>query len=310
MTETQLSRRILVAIMGLVVTAAVMGGQFAICKQGINHGLTYQDIVALRVVFANVIAIPFCLIHGRALLHHHGLGKLALITVLAGAPYSLLFYYAISLAPTAHGAVIVPGSMALLGAVLGAWVLKEHLSKMRIACLIGLVSGLLLMASAGLTHAGKNVLLGDMLFFVVALSWAIYTILFKRYGFTAMEAVSIIAAGSVLYLPVYALIYNPDISAWPLSQIILQGGYHGWLHAMLAMPLFAYGVRILGAGSASMAMALIPVFGLSIALSFMRETPTMLQWSGIALVIASMLVNALWSHYKGTKKRAAYTLSA
>lgn len=310
MTETHLSRRTICAIMGLVITAAIMGGQFAICKQGIAHGLSYQDIVALRVVFANVIAIPFCLIHGRALLHHHGIGKLALITILAGAPYSLLFYYAISLAPTAHGAVIVPGSMALLGAVLGAWVLKEHISKMRIACLIGLVAGLLLMASAGLTHAGKNVLLGDMLFFVVALSWALYTILFKRYGFTAMEAVSIIAAGSLLYLPVYAVIYQPDISTWPLGQILLQGGYHGWLHAMLAMPLFAFGVSVLGAGSASMAMALIPVFGLTIALTFMHETPTMLQWSGITLVIASMLANAAWNQLLAQKKKNAQTLSA
>ena len=301
MPQNHVNRAPILAVLGLVVTAAVMGGQFAVCKQGIGHGLTYQDIVALRVTFAALIGVPFCILHGRALLHHHGIGRLAAMTLLSGAPYSLLFYYAISLAPTAHGSVIVPGSMALLGAVFGAYFFKETLGKVRICCLLALLAGLLLMSSAGLLHAGKNVLLGDALFFFVALSWAVYTIIFKRYGFTAMEAVSIIAAGSVLYLPVYFLVYTPNITEWPLKQIILQGGYHGLLHGMLAMPLFAYGVRTLGAGSASMSMALIPVFGLTIALTFMNETPAALQWFGIALVIGAMLVNAGWSHYR--KKR-------
>lgn len=310
MTHTHPNSKIITASLGLIVTAAVMGGQFAVCKQGIAAGLTYQDIVALRVVFANLIAIPFCLLHGRRLLHHHGILRMASITLLSGAPYSLLFYYAISLAPTAHGAVIVPGSMALLGALLGAYFLKEKIGKMRKYCLILLLVGLVLMASAGLTHAGKNVLLGDILFFGVALSWAIYTILFKRYGFTAMEAVSIIATGSLLYLPIYLLVYQHDISAWPMSQILLQGGYHGLLHAMLAMPLFAYAVRLLGAGSASMSMALIPVFGLTIALTFMNETPTLLQWGGIAMVVGAMLANAMWSQMKSKAAQKNQTLSA
>jgi drug/metabolite transporter (DMT)-like permease len=305
MPHTQPNSKTITASLGLVVTAMVMGGQFAVCKQGIAAGLTYQDIVALRVVFANCIALPFCIMHGRRLLHHHGIGRMASITLLSGAPYSLLFYYAISLAPTAHGAVIVPGSMALLGAILGAYFLHERIGTLRKYCLIALLAGLLLMASAGLMHAGKNILLGDILFFVVALSWAIYTILFKRYGFTAMEAVSIIATGSLLYLPVYWFIYQPNISQWPISQIMLQGGYHGLLHAMLAMPLFAYAVRLLGAGSASMSMALIPVFGLAIALTFMGEVPTFMQWCGIALVLGAMLVNALWSLKKPKKNQAA-----
>ncbi len=298
MTHSPSHRSEILAVLGLVVTAAVMGGQFAVCKQGIAHGLTYQDIVAIRVVFANFIAVPFCLRHGLRLIRHHGIGRLAAIVLLSGAPYSLLFYYAISLAPTAHGAVIVPGSMALLGAILGVTVLKEHVSRTRIVCLAALLIGLLLMASAGLLHAGKHVLLGDSLFFMVALSWAVYTVLFKRYGFTAMEAVSIIATGSLAYLPIYAFIYEPDITNWPLHQILLQGGYQGWLHAMLAMPFFAYGVRVLGAGAASMAMALIPVFGLTIALTVMNETPTTLQWVGIAIVMGAMLVNALSSKRK------------
>lgn len=295
--------RTLCAIFGLVLTAAIMGGQFAVCKIGVKAGLSYQDIVALRVAFANVIAIPYAILHARRLFAHHGFARIATLTLLAGAPYSLMFYYAISLSPTAHGAVIVPGSMALLGAVLGAYFLREKIERTRVISLSILLAGLLLMASAGLAHAGSNILLGDMLFFLVALSWASYSIIVKYHHFSAMEAATMIMLGSLAYLPFYWSVYQPDITAWPWQQILLQGGYHGLLHAMLAVPLFAFGVRTLGAGSASMSMAMIPMFGLFIALWFLNETPTSLQWFGITLVIGAMLGNAVWSKLRTYRER-------
>lgn len=300
-SDSHSPKRTLCAILGLIVTAAIMGGQFAVCKLGVKAGLTYQDIVALRVAFANIIAIPYGMIHARRLFSHHGFVRIAMLTLLAGAPYSLMFYYAISLSPTAHGAVIVPGSMALLGAVLGAYFLGERIERTRVFSLSILLAGLLLMASAGLAHAGNNILLGDTLFFLVALSWASYSIIVKYYHFSAIEAATMIMLGSLVYLTFYWIVYQPDVAAWPWQQILLQGGYHGLLHAMLAVPLFAFGVRTLGAGSASMSMAMIPMFGLLIALGFLGETPTLLQWGGITLVIGAMLGNALWSKLRTNK---------
>lgn len=303
LTSSSLLPKSLYAMLGLVVTAAIMGGQFAVCKIGVKAGLTYQDIVALRVAFANVIAIPYGIIHARRLLLQHGIIRILIITLLSGAPYSLMFYYAISLSPTAHGAVIVPGSMALLGALLGGYFLQEKIERTRIIALITLLIGLLLMASAGLGHAGSNILLGDTLFFFVALSWASYSIIIRYYHFNSMEAAVLIMLGSLVYLPVYVLLYQPDISSWPWEQVLLQGGYHGIIHAMLAVPLFAFGVRTLGAGSASMSMAMIPMFGLLIALGFLGETPTKLQWIGIALVVGAMVGNALWAMLRAPRKQ-------
>jgi drug/metabolite transporter (DMT)-like permease len=92
-----------------------------------------------------------------------------------------------------------------------------------------------------------------------SLSWAIYTVLVRRWGFAPAETtIGVTLLSALCFLPVYALLLPKGIGQAPLAALVLQGFYQGVLVAIVAMVLYMQALARLGPMRLGTAMATVP----------------------------------------------------
>ena len=210
----------------------------------------------------------------------------------AVAGYNILFLYGLAKAPASDGALIVPGLAPVMGAILGRVFLGERLPAHALAGLAIAVAGLVLVMMPSSDHSRER-LIGDVLFALGALAWAVYTILGR--------------VATARFDPVRATLYA--VVAGTIMLIPLAIAEHGWAQ-MLAAPAAAWAglvylgtfatvlsfvflyecVRRVGATRAASALLLIPVFGVLLSAVFIGEDITVRILVGGALVIAGLVL--------------------
>jgi drug/metabolite transporter (DMT)-like permease len=289
------------ALMPLLILAlvfAVMGGQFAVGKLGLQAGLAISDIVALRFGFAGLALLPVVWLRGLGSAAGVGWRRACVLALLAGSPYGLLMFSALALAPAAHGAMIVPGlTMALVIVLSAQWFGEVHMPRRYVGAAIA-VGGLTLLAARG-GFALDASLAGDLLFAAAGLCWGCYTVLVRHWALHPLNATAALTTVSLLYLPFYALFGNPRLLEVPISAVLLQGAYHGLLQSALVMIGYAYAVKRLGPTRVAIGTASIPVIGVLLALPL--ETPSLITWLGLLIVTVGMLI-ANWTSRPATSK--------
>jgi drug/metabolite transporter (DMT)-like permease len=236
-----------------------------------------------------VVAVPVVLGRGVASLAGVGWMRGVILTLIAGSPYALLMYAALQFAPAAHGAMLVPGVGLVVATVIGAtWVGERH-GALRYVGAGVVLAGLGILGAGGIAAPGTT-WLGDAIFAVVGVAWGLFTLVIRRWRLDAVAAVAALSVLSLTYLPVYALALNPRVLAVPLAASLLQAGYQGLLQTIVAFAGYAFAVRRLGAGTASVATAAVPVFGALLAIPIAGEWPSSTTWAGLGVVCAGIAV--------------------
>jgi len=278
------------AIVALALTIMVFGGQFVDARYAIRQGLSVYDVVALRFGVAALFGLAILARAGLADAGGLGWRRALILTCLAGSPYSLAMIGGLHFAPVAHGALLNPGLNVIAGTFLGIWLLGERHPAFRFVGLGVVTAGLVMIAWDGLTASGGRFWIGDLLFSATGISWALFATLTRRWGARPLTTVAGITLLSALYLPFYALWLAPGLSNLSLGWLAFHGLYQGLLHSFLGLLGYAYAARVLGPSSTALATALVPVAGILAAIPFLGEWPSVLQWSGLAVVVAGMLL--------------------
>jgi drug/metabolite transporter (DMT)-like permease len=277
------------AWVALAAAFLVMAGQFAVAKRGLSTGLTAYDIVALRFVGA---AIPAAVILGRRGVRDLGgvgYGRGAFLALIAGSPYALLMYLALRLAPAAHGAMLIPGVGIVVATVIGAsWVGERH-GRGRYVGIVIVLAGLSVLG-AGAAYSSPSTGLGDLLLVGGGIEWGLFTLVVRRWQLDALAAAAALSLLSLVYLPVYLLFLRPGVFAVPLAELLLQAGYQGVLLSVLAFAAYAFAIRRLGAGTAAIGTAAIPVLGTVLAIVLVGESPSLTTWIGLVAVCLGIAV--------------------
>lgn len=284
--------RLALAVAAAVGAMLLYGGQFVLSRWSIQRTLSVWDLAALRFLTAGLLCLPFALRRGAG----RGLGwwRLVVLAVAVGAPYTLIMYVGLSLAPAAHGAVIIPGATPVMSALLAwAW-LAERPGRMRVAGLGAIVAGLVLVGSPGLTvDGGSSAWLGDALFLVAGGLFGLYTVCARLWRVEPLRATAAVWALSLLYVPIYALVIGPaPLLAAPRAEVVFQAVYQGIGVAICALVLYSVAIRALGSLVASLFMPLTPVFGVLLGVPILGEVPSGVQALGMLAVIAGMVAAA------------------
>jgi drug/metabolite transporter (DMT)-like permease len=110
--------------------------------------------------------------------------------VAGGLFFSPLAYTGFFYAPAAHGAVLMPGTLPLSTALFAMLILNERFSRQRAFGLVLIACGGLLVGGLSLLKAfeGGNVWVGDVLFVCASSSWAVYSVLARKYHVDAVQA--------------------------------------------------------------------------------------------------------------------------
>ncbi len=172
--------------------ATIWGLYLALARQGISAGLTPVDIAAFRYVTAGLVMLPWLVVawpEVRAV----GLWRSLALAALAGPPFILLGVGGYQFAPLAHGAVVQPATVTVLGMILATLVLGEALTRARILGTTIIVAGIAVIAGPGLLTGGGLTPLGDAMFAGAGVLWAGFTLLSRRWKVPPVAGTAIVS---------------------------------------------------------------------------------------------------------------------
>jgi len=281
--------RTALAIGAAVLAMLIYASQFVLSRWSMQRTLSLWDLAALRFTVAGLVSLP-------VLLRHRPAGavawrRVAALSVAAGAPYTLIMYGGLVLAPAAHGAVIVTGVTAVVTTAL-AWLwFGVRPWPARTAGLVLVVIGLTLVGSPSV-GGGGHAWLGDALFIVAGVLFALFTVGARHWRVDPLPATAAVWVLALPYVPIYAAVAGPRVLEAPRGEVVFQALVQGLGVAIAALALYAWAIRVLGDARAALFMPLVPVFGVLLGVAVLDEVPAAVQVVGIAGVTLGMALAA------------------
>ncbi|MDH5444340.1 MAG: DMT family transporter [Gammaproteobacteria bacterium] len=281
-------------ILAVITAMALYATNFIASRYSIQAGLSAYDLTALRYLSAGLLLLPVLIRYGLRDLAGIGWQRGFILAVLAGAPYMTEIFVGLEFSPAAHGAVLNPGFVPVVAAI-GMWLVDGiAIRPVKQFALLLIIIGLGLVTSFSFSNQA-SVLFGDFLFLLSGLSWGVFTVLIRHWRLDPWRVAIVVSVLSMLYLPVYSLFMEPQLSAVSFSHILAQATFQGLGLSILALFLFGYGVKTLGPHHAAVYSPLVPIIASLVSLSLLGENLLLSQWFGILLVVCGMYLAAKFS---------------
>src|SRR6187200_2285278 len=197
---------------------------FVATRHGLKAGFTPPDLLMHRFLWSGIVFLPIVLRAGMGNLCGIGWGRGMVLMVLGGPVMSLISYTGFLFVPLGHGSVIQPSSATLGGLLLAAVFLRERVPASRVAGAVVIVGGLAVIGAESIGHIGSQGVLGDLLFVMTGLMFAVFGTLLRHWRVNAFSAATVISVLSLSLLPVYAAFGGfARVAALGLGENALQG---------------------------------------------------------------------------------------
>lgn len=216
-------------------------------------------------------------------------GRLIVIALLNITIWNVLALYGLTLLPSGRAAILA-FTMPLWGVILGYFLLGEPLHMRRLLGLLLGLGGLSLLISGEL-QALKAAPVGAICMLGAAVSWALGTVLLKRYpvalSITAFAGWQMLIGG--LPLIIGALIldrgrFDHGFTMWPIL---------GLFYNMIICFIFCYWawfriVSLVPVGISALSTLMIPCVGVLSGMAVLGEKPAWNEFAALALIIMAL----------------------
>lgn len=265
------------AHLALLFTNIFFAINYSAVKQLINDGLVKPFALNLLRVGISSLLLWGMLLFGKEKMNirKKDLGRFALCALTGIAINQLLFIKGLSLTYSIHASLLMLTTPILITFV-AARVLRERISNIKIAgLLLGIAGASVLILSREHSGNAKQVLFGDILIIINAISYSIYFILVKplMIEYRPITVIRMIfTIGFIMILPFCLPEFMEipwqqyTVTSYGLLALIIIGG------TFLAYLFNIYGIKILGASHAGTYIYSQPVFAAAIAIVFLGET--------------------------------------
>lgn len=269
-----------------LLAVACWSGFILVSRLGGTSALMPLDTMALRFLVGACLLLPFA--RGRLWWNARGFW----LALVGGIGYCLFVYQGFRYTSAVHAAVMLPGLIPFGAALFSALILGERFAPLRLAGLLAIAVGAALMLSS---MNGAASLKGDLLLIGAVLSWALYTVLAKRWQVPPLTGAVTTGVGSaLLFLPAYFLFAPMTLAQAPWRDLLLQGFYQGVIATVVAMLLYLRAVATIGPSAMGALMALVPVASGLAAAALLAE-PLAAQEAAALLVtsVGALLASGL-----------------
>jgi drug/metabolite transporter (DMT)-like permease len=275
-------------IAAIVLVVIIYAINFIVTRYSVLHGMGPLDLTALRYSVSGLILLPYVARLGFRDLGGIGWMRASVLAVLAGFPYMVIFFEGLSRAPAGHGAVLNPGVVPVVVFLGTVWLGEQRFSPTRAFSLVLIVVGLILVTGASFS-IDRRVLVGDVLLLLSGIFWGLFTVFVKRWNLEPMQAAAIVSLISLMGVPIYLMFFYHGLSSVSIAHIVGQSLFQGVLISIISLYLVTYAVRNLGSQLTALFSPVIPVLTTLLAIPLLGETPTAMQWGGVAAVVGGML---------------------
>lgn len=279
----------------LALTALLWSSNFVIGR-AVHDQVTPVSLNFLRWAIAFAVLLPFTLrdvlAHRAALARHWRL--LALLGLTGIAAFQTLCYVALD-TTTALNAILLL-SLAPLAIVLLSWgALGEGVTRRQALGLAVSLAGAVVL----ILHGELATLLelrftpGDLWMLLAVGLWAVYSVLLRRRPLEvpplALHACSVLA-GTLWMLPAFALQATRGVALPGDTAAWAAVGFIAVFSSAIAHALWIRGVAAIGPNRAGVFIHLMPLFGATLAIAFLGETPGAFHLVGSALVLSGVFL--------------------
>ena len=252
------------------ITMCIWGGFTILSRLNLHWHVSAWDLVAMRFAIAFIILMPV-LVYKKdlAFLWHP---RPIILALTGGLAYCLTVYTAFLHAPAAHAAIFLNGCIPLCTAVAAYLLFKQPFDKHTWLSLSIMLSALGLMSYLMLHEQASAFGIGDILFFLSAVWWGIFTVLLKQWKLSAWHSMASVAIWSALiYLPIYILFIPKHFQEAEPVHLLIQGVFHGVLVVIIATLTYVAAIERLGAFKTGSIVTLAPFIAAVIAVPLLNE---------------------------------------
>lgn len=216
--------------------------------------------------------------------------RLWMLALLNITSWNMLIAFGVGMIPSGRAAILAY-TMPVWAVPLSVWLLGERISRAKLAGLALGLGGLALLLAESFAGLGRAPL-GSLLVLGAALSWALGTVLQKR--FPVRLPVGLYTAWIMLLggVPIFAgaLIFddwgalrNVGVAAWLGTAynvlIAFAFAHWAWIKIATSVPVSVF----------SISMLLIPVVGVVCGILFLGERPAWAEYAALGLILAALL---------------------
>lgn len=279
-------------ILGLLSAAGVFciwSGFLVFSRAGVQSGLTPFDLTALRFLVASALVVPFAMAWWPRHLPLHAMLSMSLFG--PGALYTVLMYFGLKDSSAAYGGVFANGSLPIFTILLGLFFARQVPSRRQLIAVLILVVGAVLIGVPGLRTGGHSVVSAIAFFLAASAVLSIYFLGVKHWHVEPRQALVLVSLpNAVVFLPMWFFVLPSTIQNAPWSTILLQAAFQGLGPGFLAVILTSLSARILGPTPSAGLAAAVPASATVLAIPVLGEIPTRVEWIGIAIVTAGLVL--------------------
>ena len=269
-----------------VVAAGFWAAGFVGVRHGLDVGFSPADLAVHRYLWPGLALLPVVLRAGIGDLAGIGWSRGILLAILGGPVFAIIGYAGFLLVPLGHGGVIQPSCGALGGLLLATLVLREKLIVSRLIGALIIIGGLLVIAGEGAATIGAQGVGGDLALALAGFMSGAFATLLRLWRIAPMTAAAVISVLSLFAMPIYWLIGGvAHLSALGWRENLLQAVLQGVLAGPAALYLLVRSITLIGAGRAAIFFSLVPPFVVLIGWLTLGEMPTLLQLTGLVIVL-------------------------
>lgn len=266
--------------------AFLLGTRFAV-----EGNFTVEEILILRLIPAALVMTPFMWRFG-VLPRGQSIPRALVLMVGASAVFPYVISTGLSFAPASDGGALAPGMLPFWTA-LAAYALANEVPgpRHRFGLAMILAGAIVVSLWQILSGADDGAWRGHIMFLIGSSLWAVYSVIFRQSGLNSLHALVIgLFWGALLVSPLLFATGKVTFAATSLRDIAVMIVFQGFIIGILAMFLFGYAVRIIGAAEAAAFGALTPILALLGGAFFLDEVITPMKVAGVILVAVGVFL--------------------
>ena len=274
-----------------VVTVTIWAAFLVGTRFAVTTNFTVEEILVLRLIPAAIIMLPYMLKLGVM-----PPGNRLITKIIFALGASALFPWVLSMglyySPASNAGALGPGTLPFWTALIAFLITSEKPNRSRKFGLFVILLGALVIGIVQFkTNYGDLTWLGNILFLLGAALWAIYSVIFRQSGITPLHGLVIgLFWGSLIFVPFLITFGSVKFENTTLHDIAFMVILHSFIIGILAMLLFTYAVKKLGAVQTAAFGALTPILALIGGVILLDEIISPSKLSGICLVTAGVLL--------------------
>lgn len=209
-----------------------------------------------------------------------------------------MVYFALHYTSATNGILIYTTPPILILAIEAIWRGRQISTREIVGISFALIGAAIIIANGKLDNLlSLQFNIGDLIFVVAAISWAIYSVLLKSEQYSTLKTLPLLTllsiCGTIILAPfaAYESIYIGGLPNTQSEWLLIMGIV--FLSSIGAFLTFQYGIKMLGASIAGIFMYLLAPWGLLFAWFFLGETLENYHINGTIFILSGIVIATL-----------------